>query len=299
MKRKLVKQGTATLMISLPSKWVKLNNLSKGSEIDIDEIDSNLIIKADSGGGKKKIEVNISSLTESSIRTVITNAYRIGYDEVIIHFSNKNTINIIQDIVDRNLIGFEITKKTDKLCNIESITEPSKEHFNNIFSKVLLNIDELFLIAEKNLSGEKEDFEDIERKIQQFDNFCRRVVSKENFAYDELIWSFHSELIHAQREIYLMLKYLKNNKIKDNKDVKDILSECKKIFDLLKEGYENKDIKSLERVHDFEKDIIYKKGYKLLEKSKDAIVIHHILSAARNFYLASSPLIGFKLIQKN
>ena len=35
MKRKVVKQGKSTLMISLPSKWVKDNNINRGDEIDL------------------------------------------------------------------------------------------------------------------------------------------------------------------------------------------------------------------------------------------------------------------------
>ena len=33
MKRKLVKQGAGTMMISLPTKWIKENNLDKGDEV--------------------------------------------------------------------------------------------------------------------------------------------------------------------------------------------------------------------------------------------------------------------------
>ena len=47
MKRKLVRQGSSTLMISLPSKWVKSNNLDKGSEIDIDEKENVLEISVE------------------------------------------------------------------------------------------------------------------------------------------------------------------------------------------------------------------------------------------------------------
>ena len=35
--RKLVKQGTATLMVSLPAKWIKQQELEKGSQVEVEE----------------------------------------------------------------------------------------------------------------------------------------------------------------------------------------------------------------------------------------------------------------------
>ncbi|HLD98400.1 MAG TPA: AbrB/MazE/SpoVT family DNA-binding domain-containing protein [Candidatus Nanoarchaeia archaeon] len=299
MKRKLVKQGSATLMISLPSKWIKLNELDKGSEIDLVEKDNQLIISKDINGTKKEIIINISSLTESSIRTIITNTYRIGYGSILLNYANKDYFKIINEVVNKNLIGFEIIKKSDKSCRIENITEPTKEQFDNIFSKVLSNINELYEVAVKNLEGGKEEFEDIERNIQKFDNFCRRVISKESLDNKELLLAFHTGLIHAQRDIYLMLKYIEKTKIKSDKNLTDLLKESRKMFDLLVDGYKNKDIKTLEKIHEKEKEIIYKKGYSLLEKSKEPVIIHHLLDSIRNLYLASSPLMGSSLVVRS
>ena len=47
MRRKLVKQGNATLMISLPSKWAKENKLDKGDEIILNEYGRDLIVSTE------------------------------------------------------------------------------------------------------------------------------------------------------------------------------------------------------------------------------------------------------------
>ena len=44
MKRKIVKQGAATLMISLPSKWCKKFGLKKGDEVDIETANDSLLV---------------------------------------------------------------------------------------------------------------------------------------------------------------------------------------------------------------------------------------------------------------
>ena len=54
MKRKLVKQGTTTLMISLPSKWLKNNALNKGDEIEISDDQNGLIITKGAAKQQKK-----------------------------------------------------------------------------------------------------------------------------------------------------------------------------------------------------------------------------------------------------
>jgi len=285
------------MMISLPSKWVRANNLEKGSEVDLEEKNNELVIGTDEiKKVKKEKEVNLGPLTESSIRTIITNTYRLGYDKIKLNYKDKEIARIIGDVIKHNLIGFEIIKKTSEFCIIENITEPSKEQFESIFSKVFLNIEELFEVSEAMLSGRKEYFRETELNIQKFDNFCRRIIAKYNLLEEYgLRWMFHSELIHAQRELYHMLCYLEKKNEKVSKDVFNLLNESKKMFEMLKKAYNEKSITDLEDIHSLEKELIYKNGYELLKKGKNNIVIHHIINSIRFFYLASSPLIGINL----
>lgn len=292
MKRKLVKQGAATMMISLPAKWVKENKLDKGDEINIDQKGNGLLIGLEERKVVREIAIDIKSFTESSIRTAIVSPYRLGYDKIKVNFEDKSVLKVIEDVVDNNLIGFEIIKKSDKECIIENITEPASGQFENIFSKVLMNIEELFLIVYNTLNGKKTEFEDAENKILQFDNFCRRVISKNNFEDNaQLKWAFHSQLFHGQRELYHLLRYLNKNKVKADKISFELLEKCKGIFQELKEAYIGSDLSMLEKIHSTEKDFVYKEGYKALEKA-NSIVVYHIIASGRAFYLASVPLIG-------
>jgi len=201
-------------------------------------------------------------------------------------------MEIIERVVKNNLIGFEVIKETDTGCLVENITEPSEEQFDNIFSKIILNIEHLFDVADDILQGEKREFENTERQIQAFDNFCRRVISKNNKKSMQLVWTFHSELIHAQRELYHMLVFLSKNKGKSDARILHLLDRSKKIFGLLKKAYYEKDMELLEQIHDLEKKVLYKEGYEELKKNSETIIVHHLLNSIRSFYLASSPLFG-------
>ena len=44
MRRKVIKQGPSTLMVSLPSKWVKNKNIKRGDEINLFEQGEDIII---------------------------------------------------------------------------------------------------------------------------------------------------------------------------------------------------------------------------------------------------------------
>jgi phosphate uptake regulator len=295
MKRKLVKQGSATMMISLPSKWVKANRLDKGDEVDIEEIGKDIFISTKGTDKKSETSIRLVGLTESSIRTLITNAYRSGFDKINIEFENNEQFAMLQDTIVKNLIGFEITKKQQKSCIVENITEPSIEQFENILNKIFLNIEELFEATKRRFDGNDEDFESISDSIQKYDNFCRRIIVKRKLIEknSEMFWNFLSSIIRGQREIYFADKIF-DKKIKISAKTKELLLDCQNLYKIVLSAYKEKNIEKLQQVHKLEKELTYKKAYPLFEvsKGKESIIIHHIASSIRQFYLASSPLSG-------
>jgi phosphate uptake regulator len=293
MKRKLVKQGAATMMISLPARWIKENNLKKGSEIDLEQADNNLLVSAKPiEEVKSEITIKLANLTESSVRTLITNTYRRGYDIIKVDFDNEKQFKILNQVVKTRLIGFDITKKQEGSCTVESITEPSLEQFDTIIRKIFFNISELFEVTKKRMQGKAlDDYEEIEERIQKYDNFCRRVISKRKIINpkSEFLWTFFVLLIHGQREIYHLNKLLG---IKISDKTEELLEDAKTMFGLIMNAYLEKNIDLLAKVHSLEKELIYKKGYSLLKKTKEGPIIYHIMLAIREFYQSNSPLSG-------
>jgi phosphate uptake regulator len=297
--RSLVQHGPATLMVSLPAKWLKKNNLGKGDEISVEEKGEELVLKSHGKKIKKQIEIKLTSNVESSVRAILTNLYRLGYEKITLNYSDEKTLSVIEKETKDSLIGFEIIKRSKSDCIIENILEPSSEQFDNILSKFFMNIEDLFSAVESFNEGKRIEFESTEKQIQSFDNFCRRMITKENSEEAQLKIAFQNAIYHAQREIYFALKVLSTNKIKSN-SVIILINDTKELFNLLKKSRETKDLSLLEKIHKLEKEIILKKGYNLLKKSKEPnerIVLYRLLSAIRNFYSASSPLIGLFLVE--
>jgi phosphate uptake regulator len=144
MKRRLVKQGAATMMISLPTKWIKENNLGKGDEVDVNEFEKDLIISKEFRNAKKETEITITSPLVTAVRIMITNAYRADYHKVKVNYKDKKVYSIIKELVDEQLLGYEIIKKEENYCVIENIASLSETQFDNIFSKLLMNVEETF-----------------------------------------------------------------------------------------------------------------------------------------------------------
>src|SRR4030043_2126626 len=242
MKRKLVKQGAATMMISLPSKWIKANSLEKGDEIDLENLGKNLVISIKSPEKKLETSIKLTSLTESSIRTLITNTYRESYDKINVEFENNEQFKILKRVIETRLIGFEITKKQQKSCTVENITEPSPDQFDNLLNKIFLNIEELFEITKKRLNDEEaEDFEEVADRIQKYDNFCRRIIVKRKLVEknSEMFWSFLSSIIRAYRELYYLNKAT-DKKIKVSEKTKELLQDSEEVFSMIIKAYKNK-----------------------------------------------------------
>lgn len=303
-RRSLVQQGTSTLMVSIPSEWIKNNKLQKGSEVSIEPQNSNLLISAGESSIKSETSIKISG-NESSIRTNVTNCYRLGFDRITAEYETKEDLHILENVVKTKLIGFEIVSREKRTCIIENITEPSQEKFNDLLNKVLYNINELFDITKERLSGKEpeERFEEIEERIQKYDNFCRRVISKQKYVSgnSELLWTFITMILHGQRELYHLNRYLEKlqKEVRASKETLELLGKAREIFELVKKSYLEKKESNLALVHEMEKNLIYGKGYSLISKnSKEGVVIYHIMVCIREFYQACSPLSGI-LLQNN
>ena len=290
-KRKIVRQGESTLMISLPFRWVKKNELKKGDEVDISDEENILKISSKIQGIKNEKEINILDFKDHTIKTILINSYLSGFDKIKINYSHKKTINVINDILRNDLIGFEIIKSNDKSCEIENVTEPAKEQFENILSRLIINIERLYDITYSNIESEKKEYLDLEIKILQYYNFCIRSINKYNKNPDP-INLFLYELIKGQREIFNILNLLDKNKTKTDKIVIELLKESKNLFELLTKANKDKNINDLEKLHDLRDEII-SSGYDSIEKTKNPIIVMHLFNSIDDYYHASIPLYGF------
>ncbi len=299
MERTLVRQGKATLMVSIPSNWAMINGLKKGSSVRLEPQEGRLVISPAKKPERKKTEISLGSRTESTIRTLITNAYRCGYDIIKVSYANEKMFETLHHIVKTRLIGFDVTRKGEGWCIVEIITEPSERQFENILEKFFLSVKTLVKTTEKRCRNpEAISFNEIEatqERIQSYDNFCRRIMNKQEQldGKKQFCWAFLALMIHGERELYHANKVLKRG-VKIGKECDELLAGIRDLVESLEKAYKKKDITVIERIHKQEKELIYTKGYSLLRKKsgEGAIVLYHLLASIRQFYQANSPLTG-------
>jgi phosphate uptake regulator len=295
MHRKLVKQGSTTLMISLPAKWIKENKLEKGSEVKINRINRNLILSPSNLNYRLETSIKIKGLSESLIRTYITNTYRRGFDWIKVVIENEEQYLILKNVIQTRLLGFEITKKEENYCIVESVTEPSLDLFENLLKKLLFNISELFGATLENAKGRKLLFEEIEEKIQRYDNFCRRAMFKgaKTSGEKELYWAFLTLIIHGNRELYYLNKEIKSKNY--SKEIIVLIKKTKEIFDLIKKTYLDRKVDSFEEVHKLESSLRKSANKLILSGGEEAVLAGYLISAGRRFYQSGSPLFALIL----
>lgn len=281
-------------MVSLPSSWTKKCYLKKGDTIEIKEDEGNLLVSASAKKCKKETSIQLKQATESSARTALVNAYRTGYDVIRVSFQQEEQFGFLKNATQNYLLGFEILQKNWNSCVIESVSEPSEEQFEIIFKKIFYTIFSLIELTKERLEGKTvENYKEMVYKIHQYDNYCRRVLAKKNVASGKmaLYWSFLTLMTHGQRELYHLHTYLDKNPVPFGKV--ELLDKLHRVFALLFDGYLKKDFTRLEKVHELEKEAIYHSLYTSFNGDKRRnIVLHHLASSLRNFYLASSPLMG-------
>ncbi len=87
--RKIQLTGGSTYIVSLPSKWVKNNHLTRGSEVKIEESKDRLVLY-NSSDVKTEIDkvLNIGQIDTKSLQRALISIYISGFDTLTIRSSN-------------------------------------------------------------------------------------------------------------------------------------------------------------------------------------------------------------------
>lgn len=288
MKRKLIKQGAGGLTFYVPKKWIDINDLNAGDliEIGFNNENNNLTISPEKIKTKnKEITLKITKEHKSLIRTMIVNAYRSGFDKIIIEFDGSN--KELNYVVDNFLIGFEVFKIKDNVYSIESMSEPSYDNFNNILNK------QFFLISEMLNEIEGEDVQEYSHKQVRYDSFLRRCLSKGVYPHlaKSFLWQFLADLVHISRLCFHLNNEIINKKINLTKNNKEVLKKLKEMFNILRESYQSNNYLLLSKVHDIGNELVYNKSKEIIFQ-KDKIISYYLVLLSRAIYVANNPLMG-------
>jgi len=290
MQRKIIQQSATSVGMSLPAKWVKNQGLKAGDLLSVEVTDNELKIKSlESIKEIKEINIKIENKSEKAVRNLLVNAYRAGFDKLEVEFEGK--IEVLKHVVKEHLLGFEMFRKGSHYI-VESVAEPNVSGFEKILRK------QLFIVLEimRSVNGQINESDAL--RVQKYDNFLKRCLSKKIISIEALpfYWQFLSYITQISRQCYHLNRILRDTKKKLTKEEIEYMTECENMFLFIQKAYNSKDLKHLKTLHAIEKKLLYEDGPKLIKKHP--LIMHYLMFLARLIYITNSPLTGALVINQ-
>ncbi len=266
MIRKIAKIGPSTLMISLPAAWAKKNNLSKGDEINIEESENSIQITPSSETKAKtpmRISIDISALNTRAIKWVLSSLHKKGYEEIELIYGSKDNLPVIHQVVSDLFLGFVISKQTDKLCILKSVSVENPEEFDTVLRRAFLvtlsMAESTYEFMKEDKISELKSIVITERTNNQLTNFCERLINK-NYVSNKNI-SFNYTIVWNLEKVCDNYKYIIDHieATEMKKFSKNLLSIFKSSNEHLREYYEayySFDVNRFNKIADMGKKII-------------------------------------------
>ncbi len=271
MKRKLVKHGAVTLMVSLPAKWIKAQGLVDKDEVIVRERGDEILIRSQTKSSS--ISIDVKSNDEHHISWLIRDAYLKGYTEMVLNFSKTPRLQQLNTIVNF-FTGLEIVENHGNKIKIKNFVQDDNSQFDNLVVK-------LFQIVKVMIDEVKREWDQIDIKnfystrmmSYRLRDHCLRMSRsmEDNFEYYSFLW----ELQNVANKVYYMAGYISKHNIKKSK----LINSLDKIFNKIYEAYLKRDINTsynnLKSYHEELKKLSSANIRKLFDKEDSVLAFHY------------------------
>jgi len=300
MRRRIIKQGNNSYTLTLPINWIREEKLDQGGEVEVEQEDSHLAISIpkDLRRRESAITLEIKDYNERTVRNILNQAYRKGYDKIIINNPNEKQFEDIREITRNTLLGFEIIRE-EKNCVVQKIAEPTGENFDAILRKIFFYIADDSQEIMQEFQNKKYDLKKrVYNKniVDNYTNLCRRLVIKERIGGSKnsyFMFEIVSRLSLIYHAYYYMYKYASEKKLSPSKETLKILSEANEMFGIFHEAFYSKDLDKAHKLGVI-KDKLYQELYTLFGKIKgpENVMLYHIGEIIRLTHMQSTNIFG-------
>ena len=290
MKRKVNLVGQNTLTVSLPTKWVKDNNIQKGDEIELEEDGKEIRISTHISTTSKKTKIHLLQGNTWYIDQMIRIFYTSGYDELTVEFDESSLMVKIQEAVGK-LWGFEIIEQGKTYCMIKAVSIPLEDSLEVLMKRFYLQTVSLFDMILEGLSkhdfNHLNEFTQIYQSTYKINAFCKRILNK-NKPYttqkNDSVYTIIKRMGDISANTLYIYRYLsKKTNLKIQKETIDYIKDTKDHFKLFYETMFASKIDNIEKINKNREILITEKMTALLEKNKgpDSVVIYYCAEIVR------------------
>jgi len=315
MKRRVIKQGHNTFTITLPIKWANKVELKPGSELDVSEQGTSLVIGTSNVSGKSTMaEIDITGLPNPLLWRLVSTAYRSGYDEIKINFEGiendkerlaefsydvtdwfyrgelprervqrLSPIEAIQALVNR-FVGVEIIEQKQNYVIIKQFGEISYKEFDNALRRIFRV---LTFMGPDILSAIKADdrttlksMHMIDTNIDRFEDYCLRVLNTKGYADYKKTSTIYTTIFLLEQlgdEYKRIAKHVVEDKVKYGPKSLKFFDEVNQQFEAYNDLFYNFNLAKVLKV--FEKEEYFASTSKKLSKKAtlDEVELYHHL----------------------
>ncbi|MFH1770734.1 MAG: phosphate uptake regulator PhoU [archaeon] len=233
MKRRAIQLAGKTIVLSLPSKWVKQNNIQKGDELDVELEEKSLTVSTEKAKESKKVIIDAE---EDFNPLYIAYLYQAGVDEIRVNYKDQEIYSKLQEKLP-DLMGYEIIDQGENHVEIKNVSVELEEQFENMFRRVYYLIEEMgknSLEAIKNKDKTRlKGVISLENSVDKFTDFCKRVLNKKGHK-DHNKTQFYYVIIRDLEKIAdhyeKMSTYMMENSFVPGKETMELYREANEFF---------------------------------------------------------------------
>lgn len=302
MKRRIIKLGRATYVMSLPSRWIRQSNLEKGDYLEVEEKDGDLILSTSKLPQRTEVTLDLHMFNERTIRNVLNQTYRKGFDIIRLKYSSPGQLEHIRKVTKETLLGFEVVTEENGFCTLENIAEPSAEKYDVILRKLFLTIkneaEEIFQEIKEGKLTHRARRDDIKNTVDNYTNFIRRLVVKYKIqgAKDSYLLFYAISLLSLiHHGYYYLYHYLGGQKeVRLSMETIHLFQKVNGMFTTYYTAFYKNDYDLAHQVGTHREKMLHEELHPLLEKKKGAenVVLSYLNEIARMIHLSSTAIFG-------
>ncbi len=168
-----------TLVVSLPTEWLRRHKVEKGHSVEVQEKGAYLIVAPEHEQTPAPLRIDITGI-ERSVKRIIGGAYKAGFDEIEITYSTPAEFESVKKTLEVSLKTYEIVERKDGFARIKNLSEIRVDEFEQVLRRLFL----LLLESLKELNAPSPPLDVIIERDLEVNNcadFCRRLLNHKGY----------------------------------------------------------------------------------------------------------------------